>query len=178
MNLQALYSTRTHKDDARLEALNMLVMFFGFIVFPFALYLVLLNMGLVLAICIAYDLAFVDIALTTYGLRQGYKEQNFYRYFLNRLGDLRGLVFAITINLIGRGIIISFLCPNISFILLFASVSAVAPAWNALNLLAFHNDTVLQMPTIFNVEATGNMVLDTGEKTRLESYKMENDEEY
>ena len=151
-------------------------LFYLVVVFPFAFYFFTRMFWLTFGLTLLIESAAMDITLTIWALRQGYAEQNYYRFFISRLGEKNGIRVTVIVNMALRGIIL-FLMRSFPFgILLFGAGSFVGPLWNAMHLASFYDDTVMQFPT--NVKIDGNeTTVDSGYKTRLEQYKDNEDEE-
>ncbi|MHB8603513.1 MAG: hypothetical protein ACYC9R_12840 [Nitrosotalea sp.] len=170
-------STKTHKDDARVQIFSALVVFFLVLVMPYLTYIVTTNITISLLFGIIAIGAGIDIVGTVTAMRQGYFEGNFYRILLERYGNRNGLRFMVTLNVTMRIIFVSLLYSSPLLLLLVALIFLVAPLWNAVLTFSFHNDIVLTVPTILSSEGEGEIDLEipTMEKRRLQSQKSETD---
>lgn len=168
-------SDRTHLDDKRIIIGNFGNAFYIMVVFPFILYFLTRDMWLTLAAALVAISATMDLTLTIYALRIGYKEQNYYKLFINRLGEKNGIRLTVIVNLAIRAAVIFVFRSMPIGLMTFAVGSFFGPLWNGLHLTSFYDDTVMQFPTEVHVDKQ-QTTIDSGYKTRLEA-KKEGDKE-
>ncbi|MDG6995181.1 MAG: hypothetical protein JRN52_04585 [Nitrososphaerota archaeon] len=169
-------SNRTHLDDKRIMIANFGNLFYITVLFPFAFYFFTRMYWLTFGLTFLTLSAAMDITLTIWALRQGYSEQNYYRFFISRLGQKNGIRVTVVVNMALRVVILFLMRSDPTALLLFSAGSFVGPLWNALHLASFYDDTVMAFPTTVKFEGS-ETTIDSGYKTRLEQYKDASDTE-
>src|SRR5579875_1616516 len=112
MNFEMKPSTMTHGEESRMDIMNLLLVFLFMVAVPYGAFLLTSNLLISTAFGIIIVGALMDIQLTRLGLARGFREGNFYRVILERLGGKVGLVVIIGVSLIIRAVIIALFPDN------------------------------------------------------------------
>jgi hypothetical protein len=138
---------------------------------PFLLYLIIPNnIQTTLSISLLFLSGALDLCLTIGGTRRAFREANFYRIFIQKLGRSNGFVVIAIINFGLRAWLSVLLYSDSTLTLLVAFASFAAPIWNSLMIQTFQNDIVLTVPTVVSKDGM-SMEISTIEKRRLETSK-------
>ncbi|MCL5066726.1 MAG: hypothetical protein M1368_00015 [Thaumarchaeota archaeon] len=160
----------THRDDARIEIANLIIVLISVASIPIFLLMILSDSLLVLSIEFLFLVGFMDLILTADMLNRGYREQNFYRFFFSHLGNRDGFRVTVVINCAFRAVICFVFLSQPVVILMCALSTFVGPLWNALHAFSFRDDIVLTVPTEVKV-GIAQIEVDAGNKVRLEQRK-------
>ncbi|MHB8565722.1 MAG: hypothetical protein ACYC7D_05340 [Nitrososphaerales archaeon] len=163
-------STRTHNDDSRSEIQNLLIMLYVMAVIPLLLFAFIPSALVAFAVAFLFFAGIIDVALTSLGMKQGYREQNFYRFFLDRMGRKNGFRAVIFLNLAIRSLFSIVFYPDALLIFVFAFASLAGPFWNILTMRTFHDDLIFEVPVEI-VAGESVLRVEPGEKRRLEQLK-------